>query len=166
VNRQRVWGGFTSQWHRVPKLGGEPQNSTDEERDVRGRSALTKIYVSWIEAGAAKQGGTKCGDDIYWVCVFKVKPEQFDDFKKLVAPLVYEYNVSDDRTTIHILEHYRNSDAVVSHVQQTFAKFAERFSALATVASFVVYGVPRPEARKILDGFGAIYMTPFDGFTH
>jgi quinol monooxygenase YgiN len=115
-------------------------------------------------------------DDIYWICVFKVKPEQFDDFKQIVAPLVaatkqepgalaYEYSVSDDRTTIHILEHYRNSDAVVSHVQQTFAKFAERFSAFATVASFVVYGVPGPEARKILDGFGAIYMTSFDGFT-
>jgi hypothetical protein len=53
----------------------------------------------------------------------------------------------------------------VSHVQRTFSKFAERFSALATVASFVVYGVPGREARKILDGFGAIYMTPFDGFT-
>lgn len=115
-------------------------------------------------------------DDIYWVCVFKIKPEQFDEFKQVVAPLVaatkqepgalaYEYNVSDDRTTIHILEHYRNSDAVVSHVQQTFAKFAERFTALATVASFVVYGVPGPEARKILDSFGADYMIPFDGFS-
>jgi quinol monooxygenase YgiN len=114
--------------------------------------------------------------DIYWVCVFKVKPEQFGEFKQVVAPLVaatkqepgalaYEYYVSDDRTTIHILEHYRDSGAVVSHVQHTFAKFAERFTALATVASFVVYGTPQPEARKILDGFGAVYMTPFDGFT-
>ena len=114
--------------------------------------------------------------DIYWVCVFKVKPEHFDEFKQVVAPLVaatkqepgalaYEYNVSDDRTTVHILEHYRDSDAVVSHVTQTFSTFAERFSALATVASFVVYGIPGPAARKILDGFGATYMTPFDGFT-
>ena len=66
--------------------------------------------------------------DIYWVCVFKVKPEQFDQFKQVVAPLVaatrqepgalaYEYYASDDRTTIHILEHYRDSEAVVSHVQ-------------------------------------------------
>jgi quinol monooxygenase YgiN len=115
-------------------------------------------------------------EDIYWACVFKVKSEQFDEFKQVVAPLVaatkqepgalaYEYNVSDDRTTIHILEHYRDSDAVVSHVQHTFSKFAERFTALASVTSFIVYGVPGPEARKILDGFGAVYMTPFDGFT-
>ena len=114
--------------------------------------------------------------DIYWVGVFNVKPEQFDEFKQVVAPLVaatrqepgalaYEYYVSDDRTTIHILEYYRDSEAVVSHVQHTFAQFAERFTALASVASFVVYGTPKPEARKILDGFGAVYMTPFDGFT-
>ena len=37
--------------------------------------------------------------------------------------------------------------------------------ALATVASFVVYGVPGPEARKILGSFGADYMIPFDGFS-
>jgi quinol monooxygenase YgiN len=114
--------------------------------------------------------------DIYWVCVFKVKPEQFDEFKQVIAPLVaatkqepgafaYEYSVSDDRTTVHILGHYRDSDAVVSYVTQTFSTFAERFSALATVASFVVYGVTGPAARKILDGLGATYMTPFDDFT-
>ena len=37
--------------------------------------------------------------------------------------------------------------------------------ALAAVTGFVVYGTPSAEARKILDGFGAVYMTPFDGFT-
>jgi quinol monooxygenase YgiN len=103
--------------------------------------------------------------DIYWVCVFKVVAPLVAATKQEPGALAYEYNVSDDRTTVHILEHYRDSDAVVSHVTQTFSTFAERFSALATVASFVVYGVPEPAARKILDGFGATYMTPFDGFT-
>jgi quinol monooxygenase YgiN len=114
--------------------------------------------------------------DIYWTCVFTVNPSQFVDFKQVVAPLVvatnqepgalaYEYSVSDDHSTIYILEHYSDSSAVIAHVQQTFAKFAEQFTALATVKSFVVFGSPNAEARKILDGFGAIYMTPFDGFT-
>src|SRR5258708_9551770 len=87
--------------------------------------------------GAAKQGAVAMREDIYWVGAFKVKPEQFDDFRQAVAPLVaatkqepgalaYEYNVSEDRSTIHILEHYRDSNAVVSHVQQTSAKFADR----------------------------------------
>ncbi|SDK34526.1 Quinol monooxygenase YgiN [Agrobacterium fabrum] len=114
--------------------------------------------------------------DIYWVCVFKVQPIHFDDFKAIVRPLVemtrkeegsmaYEYNVSDDRSTIHIIEHYRSSAAVVHHVQETFSQFAERFTALATVSSFVVYGEPNEEARTILDGFGAVYLSNFDGFT-
>jgi quinol monooxygenase YgiN len=115
-------------------------------------------------------------EDIYWVCVFKVKPSDFAAFKQVVSPLVaatkqepgalaYEYNVSDDQSTIHIKEHYRDSSAVVAHVQQTFAKFADAFTKLATVSSFVVYGTPQADARKILDGFGAVYMTHFDGFT-
>jgi quinol monooxygenase YgiN len=85
--------------------------------------------------------------------------------KEEPGALAYEYNVSDDESTIHIFERYRDSNAVVAHVEQTFAQFAERFLALATVTGFVVYGSPNAEARKILDGFGAVYMTPFDGFT-
>lgn len=115
-------------------------------------------------------------EDIYWVCVFAVEPERFADFKAVVSPLVeatraeagsmaYEYNVSADQSSIHILEHYRDSEAVVTHVTQTFSRFAEAFGALARVQSFIVYGVPSPEARAILDGFGAVYLTPFDGFT-
>jgi|ERR1700722_8099606 quinol monooxygenase YgiN len=115
-------------------------------------------------------------EDIYWVCIFDVKPEQFAAFEEVVAPLVaatrqepgalaYEYSVSADHATVQIIERYHDSDAVVSHVQQTFAKFEERFSALATLKSFVLCGAPSAEARKIVDGFGAVYMTPFDGFT-
>jgi quinol monooxygenase YgiN len=114
--------------------------------------------------------------DIYWVCIFKVSAHQFDDFKAVVRPLVeatrkeegalaYEYHVSNDRSEIHIIEHYRDSDAVIHHVQQTFSKFAERFTALATVSSFVVYGDPNGAAKAILDGFGAVYLAKFDGFT-
>lgn len=115
-------------------------------------------------------------EDIYWVCAFDIKPDRFVEFMQLVGPLVaatrqepgalaYEYSVSGGHKTIHIIEHYRDSDAVVSHVQQTFEKFAERFLALATLTSFVLYGTPSPEARKIVDGFGAAYMIPFEGFT-
>jgi hypothetical protein len=33
------------------------------------------------------------------------------------------------------------------------------------VISLVVYGTPDAEVRKRLDPFGAVYMTPFDGFS-
>jgi quinol monooxygenase YgiN len=115
-------------------------------------------------------------EDIYWVCVFTVDPNKFVDFQKVVAPLVaatraepgsmaYEYSVSADNSTVHIVERYRNSDAVISHVTKVFSQFAEPFTALANVSSFNVYGNPNAEARNILDGFGAVYFSRFDGFT-
>ncbi len=116
------------------------------------------------------------GHEIYWLVTVAIKPEQFAAFKQVVAPLVaatkeepgalaYEFNVSDDENTVHIFERYCDSNAVVAHVEQTFTQFADRFLALATLTHFVVYGSPNAEARKILDGFGAVYMTPFDGFS-
>lgn len=79
--------------------------------------------------------------------------------------MAYEYNVTSDNSVIHILEHYRDSTAVVHHVSKTFSQFAADFTALAAVESFTVYGTPDPEAKVILDSFGAVYVTPFDGFT-
>jgi quinol monooxygenase YgiN len=124
----------------------------------------------------ARRGRREMRKDIYWVCSFSIEPERFAEFREVVEPLVAatrqepgslanEYSVSEDHRTIHIIERYRDSDAVISHVQQTFARFAERFSALATLTSFVLYGAPSPEAREIIDGFGATYMIPFEGFT-
>ena len=115
-------------------------------------------------------------DDIYWLCVFKIEPANFDKFKAVVAPLVqatkaetgsmaYEYYITEDHSAVHILEHYRTSQAVIDHVQGTFSKFAADFTAIASVVSFDVYGTPNADARKILDGFGAVYHTSFDGFT-
>jgi quinol monooxygenase YgiN len=110
-------------------------------------------------------------------CVFAlaIKPEQFPEFKALIAQivaataeepgtLIYEYSINDDHSTAHILERY-NADAVVSHVDNTFAPFGQRFLDLVTITSLVVYGTPDEHVRKRLDPFGAVYMTPFDGFS-
>lgn len=112
----------------------------------------------------------------YISCIFSlaVKPEDIPEFKELIAKivaatkeepgtLVYEYSVNDNFDTVHILERYK-ADAVVSHVDTTFAPFGQRFLELCTVTSLVVYGTPDAEVRKRLDPFGAVYMTPFDGF--
>ncbi|KQZ84789.1 putative quinol monooxygenase [Pseudomonas sp. Root562] len=110
-------------------------------------------------------------------CLFSlaVKPEAFAEFKTLISnivaatrteagTLVYEYSVNEDNSTVHILERY-NADAIVSHVDTTFAPFGKRFLELCTITSLVVYGTPDAEVRKRLDPFGAVYMTPFDGFS-
>ena len=110
-------------------------------------------------------------------CLFSlaVKPEEFPEFKALIAnivaatstepdTLVYEYSVNQDNSTVHILERYK-ADAVVSHVDTTFAPFGKRFLELCSITSLVVYGTPDAQIRKRLDPFGAVYMTPFDGFS-
>lgn len=113
----------------------------------------------------------------YISCLFtlSVKPEELTEFKALIAKiveatqkepgtLIYEYSVNEEQNTVHILERYK-ADAVVSHVDTTFAPYGERFLELCTITSLVVYGRPDSEIRKRLDPFGAVYMTPFDGFS-
>lgn len=110
-------------------------------------------------------------------CLFSldVLPGQFEAFKLLVSEivaatreetdtLVYEYSVTVDQLHATILERYRHSEALVSHVKETFAPFAERFLSYATVRELKVHGAPSEAARVLLDGFGASYLHPFDGF--
>lgn len=106
-----------------------------------------------------------------------VRAGKFGAFKQLVSQivaaarkepgtLVYEYSVSHDEKIVHIFERYRNDDALVSHIEETFLPFSERFLSLVDMKSLIVYGKPAGKARNILDGFGAIYLTPFDGLTY
>lgn len=102
-------------------------------------------------------------------------PDDFPAFESLVSEivaatqkepgtLIYEYSVNAEKTVAHILERYR-SDSVVSHVDLTFAPFAERFLGLVKITGLVVYGSPDAEVRKRLDPFGAVYMQSFAGFS-
>lgn len=114
--------------------------------------------------------------EVFWVFTLGVQPEKFAEFKQLVSSIVaasfdepgtlaYQYAVSDDQRTVHIFERYRDSEAFVVHVEQTFSGYAQRFLALVSIDSLVVYGAPNAEARKALDTFNARYMTLFDGFS-
>lgn len=115
-------------------------------------------------------------DEIYWVVTATLRPDDLDAFTGAITPLVaatreepgsiaYDYSVSGDRTVVHIYESYRDSAAVVTHVEDTFSRFAEEFGRYVTIEGFVVYGRPDEAAKKILDGFGSTYMTPFLGYT-
>ncbi|WKN19777.1 putative quinol monooxygenase [Azotobacter vinelandii] len=114
---------------------------------------------------------------VYVVFELKVKPGQFDSFKQMVSEVVpgareepgtlaYEYSANADGSIIHIFEHYRDSESLVSHVDETFAPFGERFTSLVNVTRLTVYGEPNAAARTRLDNFGAVYLTPFNGFSN
>lgn len=114
-------------------------------------------------------------DEIYSIYHLALDPADFPAFEALVAQIVaasreepdtlaYEYVVNADRSAVHIVERYR-LPGLLPHVETTFAPFAEAFLSLARIEALFVYGRPTPEIRAKLDGFGATYLTPFDGFT-
>jgi len=81
----------------------------------------------------------------YISCLFSlaVKPAEFAEFKRLIATIVAATK-AEPGTLVY--EYSVNEDN-------------------STVKSLVVYGTPDAEIRKRLDPFGAVYMTPFDGFS-
>lgn len=110
-------------------------------------------------------------------CVFNLSISEgtFPVFEELVSRVVeatrkepgtlsYIYSISDDLKTAHIIERYRPGD-LVSHVDHTFAPFAETFLSMVTIIGLMVYGEPDDEIRYRLHPFGALYMKPFSGFT-
>ncbi|ANF58326.1 putative quinol monooxygenase [Halotalea alkalilenta] len=112
---------------------------------------------------------------VYMVFELTPKPGRLEEFKQMVAEaviaartepttLAYEYSINADESAVHIFEHYRDSASIVSHVDETFAPFGERFASLVDVTRLTVYGEPDAAARARLDGFGAVYFTPFQGF--
>jgi len=114
-------------------------------------------------------------DQIYSIYHCAIEPAQFDAFKALIDEIVeatskepdtttYEYVVNADRTKMHIVERYRTA-GLLPHVQQTFAPYADRFLSFARIEALYVYGETTPEIRDTLDGFGAVYLTPFAGFS-
>ena len=114
--------------------------------------------------------------ELFWLFTLELKPGQLDAFKTMVTEIVplaekepgtlaYQWSLNHDQTVAHIYERYADSDAFVSHVEQTFSAFAERFLSMVRVVSLVVYGEPDEACRKALDTFNATYMTLFDGFS-
>jgi quinol monooxygenase YgiN len=114
-------------------------------------------------------------NEIYSLYHLTLDPSNFEPFRTLIEQIVeatsgepdttiYEYVTNADHTVVHIIERYR-TQGLLPHVEQTFAPFAERFLALATIDKLYVYGETTPEIRAKLDGFGAEYLTPFAGFS-
>ena len=114
-------------------------------------------------------------EELYTVYHLSIEPSNFEAFKALADKIVkatsaeedtltYQYLVNEDHSAAHIIERYRMR-GVLPHVEQTFSPFAETFLSLAKIESLYVYGEPTTEIRAKLDGFGAVYLTPFAGFT-
>jgi quinol monooxygenase YgiN len=113
--------------------------------------------------------------EIYSIYHLSIEPSKFSAFQELIAKIVaatreeqdtltYEYVVNDDHSAVHIIERYRAA-GLLPHVEKTFAPFADTFLSLCKIEKLFVYGEPTAAMRAKLDGFGAVYLRPFDGFT-
>ena len=114
---------------------------------------------------------------VYWILEVAIRPGQADAFRALMEEMVaatrdnepdtlaYDWTISGDGAVCHILERYRNSAAVLTHLGWFGASAARRFMAAAEPKRLVVYGSPDEAATRALDRLGAIYMKPLGGFT-
>ena len=113
---------------------------------------------------------------VAWIIELAVKDGQLGTFEELMREMVdgtsvepgtlaYEWYVSADSGTLHIFEKYVDSEAMITHVNGFLEKWAARFMECVDITRFVVYGDPSPAAREILDGWRAVYMGPWGGFS-
>ena len=116
---------------------------------------------------------------VSWVNELAVKDGKLETFRELMeemvsgartqpGTLVYEWYISPDGDTVHVVETYADSVAVVAHhVSDGFAlqNWARRFADCVDVTRVIVYGDPNAAARVILDRLGATYHSAWGGFT-
>ena len=114
-------------------------------------------------------------DTVSWNIQLSVRDGQQDKVHTLMNHMVaateresgtqrYEWFLSADGKTCHINERYEDSEAVLIHLSNFGATFAERFLACFEPTALWVYGDPSPEARSALDGLGAVYLGWLGGF--
>jgi quinol monooxygenase YgiN len=114
--------------------------------------------------------------EIYWVFELAINPDRFGDLQTLLGDMVeatqknepgtlsYEWTISDDQQVCHVYERYRDSAAVMTHLESFGANFAARLMEAVRPARLVVYGTPSAQVKDGLAGLGPVYMAPFGGF--
>jgi quinol monooxygenase YgiN len=115
--------------------------------------------------------------EISWVFELAINPGRFEDLKTLMADLVeatqknevgtlnYEWAISDDQQVCHVYERYRDSAAVMTHLESFGANFAARLMEAVKPARLVVYGKPSAQVKDALAGLSPVYMAAFGGFS-
>lgn len=77
-----------------------------------------------------------------------------------VGMLRYDWFVSDDGSSIRVLEEYVDSDAIRFHTQNC-APFQPAMAECRTVQSLQIFGEPDAELRAVLTSRGALVLAPF-----
>jgi quinol monooxygenase YgiN len=70
--------------------------------------------------------------------------------------LGYEFYLSGDRKRCHLIEDYKDADAVLTHIEGPVVRgLVPKLLEVSSLDGFHVYGDPGPRAAKTLAGVGA-----------
>lgn len=111
------------------------------------------------------------------ICIYQLtlSPTNLPAFKMLVREIIdaannepgtieYQYSFDASETSGQIIEKYRSSEDIVSHVDETFAPFGDKFLSLVDITGLTVVGEVSPDAKARLNAFNPIYLSAFAGF--
>jgi quinol monooxygenase YgiN len=113
---------------------------------------------------------------IEWVLEMAINPGQMPQVQPLLDEMVaatkadepgalhYEYYLNADHSRCTVIERYADNAAVMVHLGNFGAKFAERFLATFAPVRFTVYGPADATVRAALAGFGATHEEMIAGF--
>jgi len=115
-------------------------------------------------------------EPVSWVVEAAVRPGRLEALRALMEELVaaaeaepgtlgYEWYISEDGGTVHVYEHYADSEATLVHNRAFAKRWAARFLEAVEPTRFTVYGEPNAAARAVLDGLGATYLRRWGGFS-
>jgi quinol monooxygenase YgiN len=105
----------------------------------------------------------------------ELNPERAADFKVLMSEmvalaetqpgtLVYEWYFNEDKTRCIINERYRDSTALIDHMEAS-GPYAERFIAAATISRLTILGDVDTATRAALVSLEPSYLSIGEGFS-
>jgi quinol monooxygenase YgiN len=105
-----------------------------------------------------------------------IKEGKLEDFKTFINhmievtdinepdTLVYEWYINENGSECHLIEHFKSSEAFMTHLANVSHMFDTLFQ-FSTMTRAKIYGRPSDELKQSLDPLGAEYFDNFNGIT-
>ena len=114
-------------------------------------------------------------NNIIWTLEGKIKKEDLDKYVELMNEIVsvtkkeegtlnYEWTISEDLQNVHVYERYKNADAAIKHLDDSWAFYKDKYSKLVDIQKFSVYSELTDELKEKVASMNPVYMYPLGGF--
>ena len=129
------------------------------------------------EFSFAQDSKRDLNENIFILVELAIKPGHYEKFVEVAnymsevvktteaAAQAYEWTVSRDSTTCHILERYTSSETTIAHAALFREKFADKLNQVAEIKGLHVYGNPSDELIKLWGLSDSGYYQPVAGFS-